>query len=107
MELIASMARRKQKDKVLRLNKNIYGLVQAVRQWHGKFSEEIIKLGYKGNNVKPCVFTKLENFEFCILCIDVDDGIITGSERMMKDTIDGLNKVFKHKLKKPIKQFLG
>jgi hypothetical protein len=59
----------KAQNKVLRLNKPIYGLVQAVRQWHAKFSEEIIKLGFKGNNVEPCVFTKFENEEFCILCI--------------------------------------
>jgi hypothetical protein len=52
------------KGKVLRLNKSIYGLVQAARQWRGKFSEEIIKFGYKDNNVN----------EFCILCIHVDDG---------------------------------
>jgi hypothetical protein len=85
----------KAQNKVLRLNKSIYGLVQAARQWHAKFSEEIIKLGFKGNNVDPCVFTKFENEEFGILCINVDDGIITGSEKMMHKTVNDLNKVFK------------
>jgi hypothetical protein len=59
----------KAKDKVLRLNKSIYVLVQAARKWHEKFSEKIIELGYKGNNVEPCVFNKLKGDEFCILCI--------------------------------------
>jgi hypothetical protein len=59
----------KAQNKVLRLNKSIYGLVQATRKSHVKFSEEIIKLGFKGNNVDPCVFTKFENEEFCILRI--------------------------------------
>jgi hypothetical protein len=59
----------KTQNKVLRLNKSIYRLVQAARQWHAKFSEEIIKLGSKGNNVDPCVFTKFENEEFHILHI--------------------------------------
>jgi hypothetical protein len=72
-------------------------LVHAARQWHEKFSKEIIKLSYKGTNVDPYVFTRLENGEFCILCIHVEDGIITSSERMMKNTIDGLNKMFKVK----------
>jgi hypothetical protein len=54
----------KAKNKVLRFNKSIYGLIQAARQWQAKFSEEIIKLGLKGNNVELCVYTKLERDEF-------------------------------------------
>jgi hypothetical protein len=98
---------KKAQNKVLRLNKSIYGLVQSARQWHVKFSEEIMKLGFKGNNVDPCVFTKFENEQFCILCIYVDDGIITGSEKMMHETVNDLNKVFKVKLERSIRDFLG
>ena len=77
--------------KILRLNKSIYGLVQAARQWHERFSEEILKLGFQGNNVDPCLFYKKEEDEICILCIYVDDGIITGSEKLMEKTIKCLN----------------
>jgi hypothetical protein len=58
--------------KALKLNKSIYGLVQAARQWHKKFSEEILKLGFMENNIDPCVFMKQEGMKFCILCIYVD-----------------------------------
>jgi Reverse transcriptase (RNA-dependent DNA polymerase) len=94
-------------NSILKLNKSIYGLVQAARQWHNKFEEIIVKQGFKGNNVEPCVFHKQEGTEFCVLCIYVDDGIITGSERMMIQAIEGLNQVFKVKVDKLIQDFLG
>jgi hypothetical protein len=37
----------------------------------------------------------------------VDDGIITGSEKMMYETVNDLNKVFKVKLERSIQDFLG
>jgi hypothetical protein len=43
------------------------------------------------------VFHKLEVIKFCILCIYVDDGIITGCERKMLEAIEG----------KLIQDFLG
>jgi Reverse transcriptase (RNA-dependent DNA polymerase) len=92
---------------ILKLNKSIYGLVQAARQWYKKFEEIIVKQGFRGINVEPCVFHKQEGTEFCVLCIYVDDGIITGSERMMIQAIEGLNQVFKVKVEKSIQDFLG
>jgi hypothetical protein len=53
------------------------------------------------------VFHKQEGTEFCILCIYVDNGIITGSKRMMVEAIEGLNEVFKVKVEKLIQNFLG
>jgi hypothetical protein len=94
-------------NKVLRLNKSIYGLVQAARQWHKRFEEEILKLGYLRNEVDPCVFLKQEGNAFCILCIYVDDGIIAGDEELMENTISGLNMVFHVKVQKSIRDFLG
>jgi hypothetical protein len=41
--------------------------------------------------------------QFCILCIYIDDRIITGNESMIRDVIDGLNKVFKVKVQETIK----
>jgi hypothetical protein len=42
--------------KVLKLNKSIYGLVQAARQWHEKFPEEIMNMSFKNNHIDPFVF---------------------------------------------------
>jgi hypothetical protein len=90
----------------LKLNKSIYGLVQAARQWHDKFSEEIMNMGFKNNHIDTCVFYKEEGKEFCILCIYVDNGIITGSIKLMEETIKRLNKVFKVKFEKNIHDFI-
>ena len=91
-------------EMALRLNKSIYGLVQAARQWHKRFEEEIIKIGFLKNEVDPCVFMKQD---FCILCIYVNDGILTGSKRMMNEAIEGLKGVFSIKFQKNIEDFLG
>jgi Reverse transcriptase (RNA-dependent DNA polymerase) len=94
-------------NKVLKLHKSIYGLVQAARQWHKRFDEEIIKLGFKKNEIDPCVFFKQEGNKICILCIYVDNGILAGNLGMMESTLDGLGKVFKMKVQPDIKDFLG
>jgi Reverse transcriptase (RNA-dependent DNA polymerase) len=93
--------------KALKLNKSIYGLVQAARQWNKRFEEEVFKLGFKKNNVDPCLFFKQEGEPFCVICLYVDDMIITGDESLMKKIIEGLEKVFKLKIQRDIKDFLG
>jgi hypothetical protein len=64
-------------------------------------------MGFKNNHIDPCVFYKEENKEFCILCIYVDDGIITGSIKLMEETIERLNEFFKIKFEKNIHDFTG
>jgi Reverse transcriptase (RNA-dependent DNA polymerase) len=39
-------------NSILKLNKSIYGLVQAARQGHKKFQEVIVKQGFKGNDIE-------------------------------------------------------
>jgi Reverse transcriptase (RNA-dependent DNA polymerase) len=82
--------------KALKLNKSIYGLVQAAQQWNKRF--EVFKLGFRKNNVDPCLFFKQEGDPFCVICLYVDDMIITGDEVMMNETIKGLEAVFKIKI---------
>ena len=64
-------------------------------------------MDYKKNVVDPCMFFKQEGKSFCLLCLYVDDSIITGDENMMNKTIEGLNEVFKIKVQKDINDFLG
>jgi hypothetical protein len=64
-----------------------------------------MNMGFK--NIDTCVFYKEKNKEFCIFCIYVDDGIITGSIKLMEETIERLNKVFKIKFEKNIHDFMG
>jgi hypothetical protein len=85
--------------KALKLNKAINGLVQAARQWWKKFNYEIIKLGFKGNNVDPCLFYKEENEEKYIITLYVDDSIIADEKRLIEETITSLERFLKSKYK--------
>ena len=41
---------------VCKLNKSIYGLKQASRQWYLKFNDSITSLGFKENTIDRCIY---------------------------------------------------
>jgi len=61
------------RDKVCKLNKALYGLRQAGRQWNAKLHEAIINLGLKATNADPCVYIDQQGNELTILLVYVDD----------------------------------
>lgn len=58
--------------KVCRLNKAIYGLRQAGRQWNKKLDAFLLRIGYKRSLSDPCVYVKHK----IIIAIYVDDFLI-------------------------------
>ena len=66
--------------KVCRLIKSLYGLKQAPKQWHAKFEEVMLSNGFKNNECDKCVYVKQTQNCFAILCLYVDDMLITGSD---------------------------
>ena len=69
-----------QEQKVCRLIKSLYGLKQAPKQWHSKFDEVMLSNGFKINECDKCVYVKQTQNCFAILCLYVDDMLITGSD---------------------------
>ena len=65
---------------VCRLNKSLYGLKQASRQWFFKFLQAIRSANYVQSKVDNSVFTKCEGKSFTTLLIYIDDILITGNE---------------------------
>jgi len=61
-------------DKVLHLQKSIYGLKQAPKIFFDKLSSGLRELGFKQSDVDPCLFMK--NQMICV--VYVDDTIIAG-----------------------------
>jgi hypothetical protein len=49
---------------VCKLNKSIYGLKQASRQWYLKFNDTITSFGFKENIVDQCIYLKGPSFYF-------------------------------------------
>ena len=46
-----------QESKVCKLTKSLYGLKQALKQWHEKFDSCMIKNGYKSNEHDKCIYS--------------------------------------------------
>lgn len=65
--------------KVCKLNKSIYGLKQASRQWYSKLSDLLISLGYVHSNADHSLFTKLYGYDFIILLVYLDDIVLSGN----------------------------
>ena len=53
------------------LNKSIYGLKQASRQWYLKFDETIRKFGFKENEEDNCIYAKFRSGKFIFLILYV------------------------------------
>jgi hypothetical protein len=62
------------------LNKSIYGLKQASRQWYLKFDETIRKFGFKKNEEDNCIYAKFKNEKFIFLVLYVDDILLACSD---------------------------
>ena len=69
-----------QEQKVCRIIKSLYGLKQAPKQWHAKFDEVMLSNGFKINECDKCVYVKQTRNCFAILCLYVDDMLITCSD---------------------------
>jgi hypothetical protein len=62
-----------------RLNKSIYGLKQASRQWYLKFDKVIKKFGFVKNQVDNYVYIKIKGSMFIILVLYVVDILLVSN----------------------------
>ncbi|GJZ13898.1 ribonuclease H-like domain-containing protein, partial [Tanacetum coccineum] len=74
------------KSKVCKLNKSLYELKQAPRQWNAKLTTALVEHGFKQFKFDYSLYTKHISGMFIALLVYVDDIMITGSD------IDGINK---------------
>ena len=61
------------KNKVLKLNKAVYGLKQSSRVWYKQVENVLVNLNYKKSEYEPCIFIKREGSFMTIIALDVDD----------------------------------
>ena len=72
-------------DEVLLLKKSLYGLVQAAGQFHKKWTEILINIGFEVNLADLCLFAK-ENKLF--IGTYVDDNYVIGKEEDIVEFIE-------------------
>ena len=64
----------------LKLQKCIYGLVQAARQYHKKMVEVLKSIGFEGGDVDPCLYMKRDKNGLIYVALYVDDNLLIGDE---------------------------
>ncbi|KAL6327918.1 hypothetical protein AAG906_027329 [Vitis piasezkii] len=67
-------------DLVCKLNKSIYGLKQASRQWYLKFDRIITQNGFKENIVDRCIYLRVSGSSYIFLVLYVDDILLASND---------------------------
>ena len=77
------------------LNKTVYGLTDAARQWYLRLREELLGLGMSISPLDPALFSWHCNGKIQgILCLYVDDILWSGTSSFKSDVIDKLSDLF-------------
>lgn len=63
-------------NKVLKLQKSLYGLKQAGREWNAKLNEVLCKIGFDRCKNEPCLYKMTRNNNLIIIAVYVDDIIV-------------------------------
>ena len=85
--------------KALKLDKAIYGLVQAARQFRKKLTSKLKEAGFEPSIVDPCLFQHNNDRGLSILIMYIDDLLIIGKPETHENTINDLKQYFD--IKKP------
>ena len=92
----------------LKLQKSIYGLVQAAREFWKKFMKTLRNLlKFKRRKSDPCLLYREDESGLVILCVYVDDALVVGTKKSIKKALDQLEKQFNLKRNGPLKDFIG
>ncbi|XP_031275380.1 uncharacterized protein LOC116133837 [Pistacia vera] len=100
--------RRQGENTICRLQKSLYGLKQASRQWNEKFSKALTGIRFVQSKHDYALFTWNKGKTFIALIIYVDDILITGNDETgIKSLKEHLNRQFRIKDLGEPKYFLG
>uniref|UniRef100_A0ACD5Z493 Uncharacterized protein n=1 Tax=Avena sativa TaxID=4498 RepID=A0ACD5Z493_AVESA len=69
--------------KVCKLNRSIYGLKQASRQWYILFDNAITSYGFSMTEGDHCIYMKIVGGKFVLLSLYVDDILIASNDKAM------------------------
>lgn len=93
---------------VCKLNRSLYGLKQASREWNVEFSTHLLSYGCTQFPHDHCFFTRNANNVFLAVLVYVDDVLITGSSLVaIQDIKSSLYQKFTIKDMGAVHYFLG
>ncbi|XP_023734190.2 uncharacterized mitochondrial protein AtMg00810-like [Lactuca sativa] len=94
--------------RVCRLQKSLYGLKQASRNWYHKFTKFLLSINFHQSKADHSLFLQDHDDSYIAILIYVDDVIITGNNLdRIQQTKTQLDKAFSIKDHGPLKYFLG
>ena len=80
---------------VCRLNKSLYGLMQAPRAWYSRFATFLLTLGFTDAKSDTSLFVYRRGDETYYLLLYVDDIVLTASnQRLLQSVISSLQQEF-------------
>lgn len=95
-------------NRVCKLNKSLYGLRQASRQWFAKLSTALVKYGFVQSKADHSLFTMKSGNSFTVVLVYVDDLILAGNDLTQCAGVKTyLQKCFRIKDLGKLKYFLG
>ena len=95
------------KEDSLILQKAIYGLVQAARQFWKKIVENMQEGGFQLSKADPCMLYREDQRGSCIIIIYIDDMLIIGKEEAIDAAIKVLQGHFQVKDPTSLEDYLG
>lgn len=108
MEQPTLFVRKGQEDKVCKLQKSLYGLKQAGREWYRKLNKYMISINFIKSEINPCVYVDNSNGSDVIIIIYVDDLLIASADfKKLKVVKDLLKKQFTMNDLGPVSNILG
>lgn len=95
-------------DKVLKLNKSLYGLKQAARVWNQTLHKTMTDEGFVQSKHDECLYSFKSDKNVCYAIVHVDDMIFASNSLSLIDTkIKCIQKSFELKCLGNVKNYLG
>ena len=96
-----------EEKEALKLEKAIYGLFQAARQFFKKIHDSLVQAGFKSSEADPCLMYKEDQIGVCIMLIYIDDVLIVRNTEAVNEAIQILQQSFEVKAPTTLEDYLG